>query len=46
MSALTSALDKMEIRQYGENGSIEYGWGIGVQELIIQFQFQLVISSD
>lgn len=42
MSALSSALDNMVISQLGENGSTEYGWGKNVQELITQFQFQLV----
>lgn len=39
MAALTSALDHMQI---GENGSLEIGWSNNVQELLTQFQFQLV----
>jgi len=43
MSALTSALDQIENMQLGENNSLEYGWTSNkVQELITQFQFQLV----
>ena len=42
MAALSSALDKMEISQVGENNSIEYGWSKNVHELITQYQFQLV----
>ena len=42
MSALTSALDQMETMQLGENDSLEYGWSNRVQELIVQFYFQLV----
>ena len=39
MAALTSALDHMQL---GENGSLEFGWSNNVQELLTQFQFQLV----
>ena len=46
MSALSSALDNMVISQTGENGSTEYGWGKNVQELITQFQFQLVRNTS
>lgn len=46
MAALTSALDKMEITQTGENGAIEYGWTKDVHELIVQFQFQLVRNKN
>ena len=42
MTALTSALDSMNITQLGENNSVEYGWSKNVHELITQFQFQLV----
>ena len=47
MSALTSALDQMENMQLGENNSLEYGWTSNkVQELITQFQFQLVRTNN
>ena len=46
MSALSSALDNMQILQKGENDSIEYGWSNNVQDLIIQFQFQLVRNNS
>jgi hypothetical protein len=47
MTALTSALDKMEALELGENNSLEYGWkSNNVQELITQFQFQLVRSKN
>lgn len=29
-------------KQYGENGGIEYGWSYNIQEVILQFYFQLV----
>lgn len=32
----------MTIKQYGENGGIEYGWSNNIQEIILQFYFQLV----
>ena len=43
MSALTSALDYLQI---GENGTLEYGWSDEVQELIVQFHFQLVRNAN
>jgi hypothetical protein len=47
MTALTSALDQMQSLQLGENNSLEYGWkSTNVQELITQFQFQLVRSKN
>jgi hypothetical protein len=47
MTALTSALDQMQSLQLGENNSLEYGWkSNNVQELITQFQFQLVRSKN
>ena len=47
MSALTSALDQMQSLQLGENNSLEYGWkSNNVQELITQFQFQLVRTKN
>jgi hypothetical protein len=47
MSAQTSALGQMQSLQLGENNSLEYGWkSNNVQELITQFQFQLVRSKN
>lgn len=47
MTALTSALDQMQSPQLGENNSLEYGWkSNNVQELITQFQFQLVRTKN
>ena len=46
MAALSSALDTMQTLQLGENGTVEYGWSNEVQELITQFNFQLVRCSD
>ena len=43
MAALTSALDHMQL---GENGSLEIGWSKNVQELLTQFQFQLVRNTN
>jgi hypothetical protein len=42
MTALSSALDSMYNMQIGENGTLEYGWSEDIQELITQFQYQLV----
>ena len=42
MTALSSALDSMYNMQIGENGTLEYGWSENIQELITQFQYQLV----
>jgi hypothetical protein len=47
MTAQTSALDQMQSLQLRENNSLEYGWkSNNVQELITQFQFQLVRSKN
>tara|TARA_Y100000591_G_scaffold247071_1_gene218137 strand:- start:4008 stop:5834 length:1827 start_codon:yes stop_codon:yes gene_type:complete len=46
MAALSSALDTMQTLQLGENGTVEYGWSNEVQELITQFNFQLVRCSN
>tara|TARA_Y100000389_G_scaffold157418_5_gene158557 strand:- start:1447 stop:3270 length:1824 start_codon:yes stop_codon:yes gene_type:complete len=46
MAALTSALDEFNKIQIGENGTIEYGWSDEVQELIVQFHFQLVRKAN
>ena len=42
MSALISALDKHTPTQTGENGHSEYTWSNDLQELIVQFHFQVV----
>ena len=47
MSALTAALDKEMINlQLGENRNPEYSWSEDVNELIIQFNFQLTRTSN
>ena len=46
MAALSSALDSMQDMQLGENGTLEHGWSKNIQELITQFQFQLVRSPN
>ena len=46
MTALSSALDSIHNMQLGENGTLEYGWSNDIQELITQFQFQLVRTTD
>lgn len=47
MTAQTSALNQMQSLQLRENNSLEYGWkSNNVQELITQFQFQLVRSKN
>ena len=42
MSAIVSALDNATFKRHGENAHVEYGWSHNLQELIIQFFFQLV----
>ena len=46
MTALSSALDYMQNMQIGENGTLEFEWSKNTQELITQFQFQLVRSPN
>ena len=46
MAALTSALDEFNKIQIGENGTIEYSWSDEVQELIVQFHFQLIRNAN
>ena len=47
MSALAAALDnKMISLQLGENRNPEYSWSEDVNELIIQFNFQLTRTSN
>ena len=46
MAALSSALDSLNTMQLGENRSLEYGWSTNIQELITQFQFQLVRTEN
>tara|TARA_B100001093_G_scaffold516247_2_gene594581 strand:- start:100 stop:1884 length:1785 start_codon:yes stop_codon:yes gene_type:complete len=46
MAALTSALNSLDNMQIGENNSIEYGWSLEVQEMIVQLQFQLTRCDD
>ena len=42
MSAIISALDNVTLKRHGENAHVEYSWSHNLQELIIQFFFQLV----
>ena len=46
MSALSTALDKMTNLQFGENMNQEYSWSKDINELIVQFYFQLTRTSD
>ena len=46
MSALSSALDRIEQLQIGENMNQEYSWSQNIEELITQFHFQLTRTSD
>ena len=46
MSALSSALDKIENLQLGENNNPEYTWSQNIEEMITQFHFQLTRTSD
>ena len=41
MSALSSALDQIDHLQLGENMNPEYSWSESMEEMIIQFHFQL-----
>jgi uncharacterized protein with von Willebrand factor type A (vWA) domain len=46
MAAIISALDKHTPKQFGENGSTEYGWSNDLQEKILQFSFQLTRANE
>jgi Mg-chelatase subunit ChlD len=46
MAALINALDNYTPKQVGENGHVEYGWSNDIRERILQFNFQLVRTSD
>jgi hypothetical protein len=46
MTALSSALDKIENLQLGENLNPEYSWSENIQETITQFHFQLTRTSN
>jgi hypothetical protein len=46
MAALITALDNYTPKQFGENGHIEYGWSISIQESILQFSFQLTRTDE
>lgn len=46
MAALVNALDNYTPKQFGENGHIEYGWSNSIQELILQFSFQLTRTDE
>ncbi len=46
MSALYTALDKINNLQLGENMNKEYSWSNDINELIVQFYFQLTRSCD
>ena len=41
MTSLITELDNNTALKYGENGHLQYGWSNNVQELILQFSFQL-----
>ena len=45
MSLLVNEVDNTSF-QVGKNGHIEYGWSNSIQEKIIQFNFQLVRTSN
>jgi hypothetical protein len=45
MAALINALD-MNTKQIGEKGHIEYSWSDNMRERILQFNFQLVRTTD
>ncbi len=46
MSALSSALDKIDGLQLGENNNPEYSWAEDIKDLLIQFNFQLTRTGD
>jgi hypothetical protein len=46
MSALSSALDQIHHLQLGENMNKEYSWSTNIEELIVEFHFQLTRTSD
>lgn len=46
MAALINTLDSYTPTQIGENGHVEYGWSNDIREKILQFNFQLVRTSD
>jgi len=46
MSLLVNEVDNYTSFQVGKNGHIEYGWCNSIQEKIIQFNFQLVRTSN
>ena len=45
MSEIINALDNYTPVQVGEKGHTEYGWSNSIQELILQFSFQLTRTS-
>jgi len=46
MSELSTALDKMTTLKFGENMNQEYSWSKDINELIVQFSFQLTRTSE
>lgn len=46
MAALMNALDNYTPTQFGQNGHVEYGWSNGIEELILQFSFQVTRTTD
>lgn len=46
MSVMIDALDNFTPSQIGENGHLEYGWSKCIQELIVQFSFQLTRTNS
>ena len=46
MAALVNALDNYTPKQFGENGHVEYGFSNSIQDLILQFSFQLTRTDE
>jgi hypothetical protein len=46
MTALVNTLDNYTLLQIGEKGHTEYGWSNCIQELILQYSFQLTRTNE
>ena len=46
MTEVITALDNLKKIQIGENKNLEYAWKLNFDELIVQYNFQLVRSSN
>jgi len=44
MAALINAIDNSTPKQFGENGSLEYGWSNEIREQVLQYSSQIVRS--